>query len=288
MLCPKCARLVRAPILGRQRIVSGTIACRFEKDPGGSNINNRDPRFDRGRDLGPRVNERIRVREILVIDDLGNKLGPMTPREAVEIARSRGLDLVEVAPTAQPPVCRIVDYGKYKYEQGKKDRDAAKKQRQAAEIKGMTLRPGTDDHDLDFKIKNILKFLGDGDKVKVTVRFRSREMTHPEFAQASLQKIVDAVTESAVGIVERPATMEGKQMIMVLSPSKEVTKKPSGPAVPKAKPAPKAVTGEGQTEAPKAEGEGDAEGSAPTEETPSSSAEAPVSPANDTPAEPSE
>lgn len=269
--------LCKAAISGDKGIVASTIVCWCENDPGGSNINNRDPRFDRGRDLGPRVNERIRVREILVIDDLGNKLGPMTPREALEIARSRGLDLVEVAPTAQPPVCRIVDYGKYKYEQGKKDRDAAKKQRQAAEIKGMTLRPGTDDHDLDFKIKNILKFLGDGDKVKVTVRFRSREMTHPEFAQASLQKIVDAVTESAVGIVERPATMEGKQMIMVLSPSKEVTKKPAGPAVPKAKPVPKAVTGEGQTESPKSEDQdAPAEASAPVAEAPVPVAEAVV------------
>ncbi|MBC8143892.1 MAG: translation initiation factor IF-3 [Armatimonadetes bacterium] len=219
------------------------IVARFEtvrrETFGGRNINH-NPRYDRGRDLGPRVNERIRVREILVIDDQGNKLGPMTPREALDIARGRGLDLVEVAPTAQPPVCRIVDYGKYKYEQGKKDRDAAKKQRQAAEIKGMTLRPGTDDHDLDFKIKNIIKFLGDGDKVKVTVRFRSREMTHPEFAQASLKKIVDMMTEAAVGIVERPATMEGKQMIMVLAPAKETApKKPAGGSgVPKEKPAP--------------------------------------------------
>ncbi len=163
----------------------------------------------------------------------------MTPREALEIARGRGLDLVEVAPTAQPPVCRIVDYGKYKYEQGKKDRDAAKKQRQAAEIKGMTLRPGTDDHDLDFKIKNIIKFLGDGDKVKVTVRFRSREMTHPEFAQASLKRIVDMMTEANVGIVERPATMEGKQMIMVLAPAKETApKKPAGGSGSGSKPAP--------------------------------------------------
>lgn len=205
------------------------------------NINNRDPRgYDRGRDLGPRVNERIRVREILVIDEMGNKLGAMSPRDAVDIARSRGYDLVEVAPNAQPPVCRIVDYGKYKYEQGKKDREAAKKQRQAAEIKGMTLRPGTDDHDLDFKIKNIVKFLGDGEKVKVTVRFRSREMSHPEFAQASLNKIVAAAIDSGVGAVERPATMEGKQMILVLSPTRDATKKPTpntGPKTPKEKPA---------------------------------------------------
>ena len=223
-----------------------TTLSRRRENFGGRNINH-NPRYDRGRDLGPRVNERIRVREILVIDDQGNKLGPMSPREALEIARGRGLDLVEVAPTAQPPVCRIVDYGKYRYEQGKKDRDAAKKQRQAAEIKGMTLRPGTDDHDLDFKIKNILKFLGDGDKVKVTVRFRSREMTHPEFAQASLKKIVDSVIESNVGIVERPATMEGKQMIMVLAPAKD-TAPPKKPGAPKEKPmpapAPKATIGD--------------------------------------------
>ena len=146
----------------------------------------------------------------------------MTPREAVDIARSRGLDLIEVAANANPPVCRILDYGKFKYEQGKRDREAAKKQRQS-EMKGMTLRPGTDDHDLDFKIKNIVKFLADGDKVKVTVRFKSREMTHPEFARAALDKIVQSVQTAAVGVVERPALMEGKQMIMILAPAREGT-----------------------------------------------------------------
>ena len=134
----------------------------------------------------------------------------MTPREAIDVARSRGLDLIEVAATANPPVCRILDYGKFKYEQGKRDREAAKKQRQS-EMKGMTLRPGTDDHDLDFKIKNIVKFLADGDKVKVTVRFKSREMTHPEFARAALDKIVQSVQTAAVGVVERPALMEASR-----------------------------------------------------------------------------
>ncbi|MES2462585.1 MAG: translation initiation factor IF-3 [Armatimonadota bacterium] len=170
--------------------------------------------------MGPRVNDRIRAREVLVIDDAGNKQGPMTPREALDMARERGLDLIEVAPNAQPPVCRIQDYGKFKYEQGKREREAAKKQRQS-EMKGMTLRPGTDDHDLDFKIKNVVKFLADGDKVKVTVRFRSREMSHPEFAQAALNKIVAAISEAAVGVVERPALMEGRQMIMILAPARE-------------------------------------------------------------------
>jgi translation initiation factor IF-3 len=186
--------------------------------------------------MGPRVNDRIlyRTREVRVVDDVGGQLGIMSPREALDIAREKGLDLIEVAPNAQPPVCRIMDYGKFKYEQGKKEREAAKKQRQS-EMKGMTLRPGTDDHDLDIKTKNILKFLADGDKVKVTVRFRSREMSHPEFAQAALNKIVVAVQEAAVGVVERPALMEGRQMILILAPQRDATKKPAPPkpAAPK-------------------------------------------------------
>jgi translation initiation factor IF-3 len=190
--------------------------------------------------MGPRVNERIRVREVRVIDDEGNNLGVMSPREGVEVARSRGLDLIEVSPDANPPVCRITDYGKYKYELGKREREQAKKQRQAAELKGMTLRPGTDDHDLDFKIKNIVKFLGEGHKVKVTVRFRSREMSHPEFAQASLQKIVEAAQQAGVGQVERHPIMEGRQMIMVLAPVSG-DKAPAKPQQPKpaAAPAPR-------------------------------------------------
>ena len=170
--------------------------------------------------MGTRINERIRAREVRVIDEAGGQLGVMDPRDALAMARERGLDLIEVAANAQPPVCRIMDYGKFKYEQGKREREAAKKQRQS-EMKGMTLRPGTDDHDLDFKIKNIVKFLGDGDKVKVTVRFRSREMSHPEFARAALDKIVAAVQSATVGIVERPAIMEGRQMILILAPARE-------------------------------------------------------------------
>ena len=208
-------------------------------------INNRDPRgFDRNRDTGLRINERIRVREVRVVDEVGGQMGVMTPREALDIARARGFDLIEVAPTAQPPVCRIMDYGKYKYEQGKRDRETAKKQRQS-EMKGMTLRPGTDDHDLDFKIKNVVKFLADGDKVKVTVRFRSREMSHPEFARAALDKIIAAVTEAAVGVVERPALMEGRQMILILAPQREGatgTAAPKKPAAPKPASAPKVAT----------------------------------------------
>lgn len=192
-------------------------------------INNRDSRgFDRNRDFGPRINDRIRVREVRVIDEIGGQLGIMTPREALDIARGKGLDLIEVAPNANPPVCRIMDYGKYKYEQGKREREAAKKQRQS-EMKGMTLRPGTDDHDLDIKIKNILRFLAEGDKVKVTIRFRSREMSHPEFAYASMNKISSSVQAAGVGTIERAPLMEGRQMIMILSPVRDsgATKKPA-------------------------------------------------------------
>ena len=195
--------------------------------------------------MGLRINERIRVREIRVIDEAGGQLGIMTPREALDMARERGLDLIEVAPNAQPPVCRIMDYGKYKYEQGKREREAAKKQRQS-EMKGMTLRPGTDEHDLDIKTKNIVKFLADGDKVKVTVRFRSREMAHPEFAQRSLQRIVDTVVAAGVGGVERVPLMEGRQMILILAPQRDsapaaggAPKKPAAPSAPRPAPAPR-------------------------------------------------
>lgn len=160
------------------------------------------------------------MREVRVVDEAGEQLGVMTPREALDIARARGFDLIEVAPNAQPPVCRIMDYGKFKYEQGKREREASRKQRQS-EMKGMTLRPGTDEHDLDIKTKNIVKFLADGDKVKVTVRFRSREMAHPEFAQRSLQRIVDTVQTAGVGAVERAPLMEGRQMILILAPQRD-------------------------------------------------------------------
>jgi translation initiation factor IF-3 len=174
--------------------------------------------------MGPRMNDRIRAREVRVIDENGEQLGVMAPSEALGIARERELDLIEVAPNAQPPVCRIIDYGKWKYEQGKRDKEQRQRQRQS-ELKGMTLTPRIDDHDLEMKSKNILRFLRDGDKVKITVRFKWRELAHPEFAIANLKKITDAMTAEGVGQIERPAVLEGRQMIMVLSPVKDVTKK---------------------------------------------------------------
>ena len=162
-----------------------------------------------------RVNERIRSRECRLIDDAGGQVGIVDVRDALRMAREKGLDLIEVAPTAQPPVCKIMDYGKYKYEQGKRDREARKKQH-FSEVKGIRLKPDTDEHDFQFKLKHVQKFLQEGDKVKITVIFRSREITHPEFARKNLDRIVEATADMAA--VEKPAGMEGRTMTLILSP----------------------------------------------------------------------
>jgi len=136
-------------------------------------------------------------------------------REALAMARGKGLDLIEVAPTAAPPVCKIMDFGKYKYDQGKRDREARKKQH-VSEMKGIKMRPGIDEHDFQFKLKHVQKFLTDGDKVKITVIFRSREITHPEIARRSLDRITQETAEIAV--MEKPPGMEGRTMTMILTP----------------------------------------------------------------------
>jgi translation initiation factor IF-3 len=136
-------------------------------------------------------------------------------RDALAMARAKGLDLIEIAPTAVPPVCKIMDYGKHKYDQGKRERDARKKQH-VSELKGIKMRPGIDEHDFQFKLKHALKFLQDGDKVKVTVIFRSREITHPEIARRSLERFAEEIAE--VGTVEKSPMMEGRTMTMFLAP----------------------------------------------------------------------
>ncbi len=172
-----------------------------------------------------RVNEQIlrgpretRVRDVRVIDDEGQALGILSARDALILAQEKGLDLIEVAPQAQPPVCRIMDYGKYKYEQGKREREQHKKQKQG-ELKDIRIDPRygmIGDHDLQVKVKNIIKFLEDGDKVKVVFRFSGRQITHPELGKQKLDEIIGMVAN--VGQVERPPSMEGRLMIMILSP----------------------------------------------------------------------
>jgi len=164
---------------------------------------------------GPRTNERIRVPEVRVIGPDGEMLGIMETRDAQRFARERELDLVEVNPKAHPPVCKVMDYGKYKYEE-KKQQNEARKRQTTVELKEIKLRPKTDDHDVDFKIKHVRRFLEEGDKVKLTCRFRGREITHPETAQRQLELIAEAVTD--IGMVETAGRMEGRTMTMIIGP----------------------------------------------------------------------
>jgi translation initiation factor IF-3 len=161
------------------------------------------------------LNHRIRVPEVRVVDADGNQLGVMATRDALARAREQGLDLVEVAPTAQPPVCRILDYGKHKYDEAKKQRQA-RKNAHNVEIKGIRLRSGTDTHDIAFKLKDAIRFLEEGHKVQVTLLFRGRETAHPEVARAQMDRLVEGVRD--VGVVERPPSMEGRRMTMLLTP----------------------------------------------------------------------
>jgi translation initiation factor IF-3 len=165
-----------------------------------------------------RINERIRVPEVRVIGSENEQLGIMPTREALARAREEGLDLVEVAANAAPPVARIMDYGKFKYEQSKKAKETRRKAKQI-EVKEVKMRPKIDEHDYDFKTRNAKKFLQEGDKVKMTIMFRGREMAHTEFGIRILEKVAADVADSAV--VERPPKIEGRNMTMILSPKPE-------------------------------------------------------------------
>ncbi|MEM7133222.1 MAG: translation initiation factor IF-3 [Chloroflexota bacterium] len=165
-----------------------------------------------------RVNHRIRANEVRVIAADGEQLGILSTREALSIAEEQELDLVEVAPNANPPVCRLMDYGKYLYEKQKRERDARKTQKQV-EIKEVRLRPKTDDHDVGVVLKKIRKFVGDGAKVRVRIRFRGREIAHPEVARNLLKRVSDAVTD--VADIESMPSFEGRSMIMILGPTKQ-------------------------------------------------------------------
>jgi len=159
----------------------------------------------------------IRAPEIRVIDAEGQQLGVMTPDDAIQKAEEVGLDLVEVAPAARPPVCRIMDYGRYKYEQKKK---SGKGKGHTASLKEVKLRPRTDQHDLDFKLKNARRFLLDGDKVKITVMYRGRELVHREIGRKQLDRVVELL--GPIAVVESLPRMEGRLLSMILVPNREV------------------------------------------------------------------
>jgi translation initiation factor IF-3 len=164
---------------------------------------------------GPRINDEIRVPQVRLIDDAGEMIGVMSAREALIRAYDVGLDLVEISPNAVPPVCKILDYGKYKYEQQKKANEARKKQK-VVEIKEIKVRPNIDDHDYDVKMKQMRNFIGEGDKVKVTLRFRGREMAHQELGVKVLERIRNDLTELVK--VEQMPKLENRQMVMVVAP----------------------------------------------------------------------
>jgi len=164
---------------------------------------------------GPRINEDIRVREVQLIDQHGTNHGPTDIQKAIALAQEAGLDLVEIAPNSVPPVCKLLDYGKYKYQAQKKAAEARKKQK-VVEIKEIKVRPMIDDHDYDVKMRAMQRFFEEGDKVKITCRFRGREMAHQELGARLLARIKDDVT--TIAKVEQDAKFEGRQMVMVLAP----------------------------------------------------------------------
>ncbi|MGQ9548433.1 MAG: translation initiation factor IF-3 [Roseiflexus sp.] len=165
-----------------------------------------------------RINNRIRAREVRLIDENGAQVGIVPIRDALSMAEERGLDLVEVAPNAVPPVCRILDYGKFRYEQSKKEREARKNQKQV-EVKQIRLEPKTDEHDLEVKAKQARRFLLEGDKVKFNLRFRGREIFHQEIGMDMLERMAEELRD--ISVVEQRPTMEGRVLTLLLAPNQK-------------------------------------------------------------------
>lgn len=172
-----------------------------------------------------RINAMIRVPEVRLIGPEGDQLGVVSVQAALQQAQDVGLDLVEISPTAKPPVCKIMDYGKFRFEEEKRQKDSRKRQK-IIKIKEVKFRPITDEHDFEYKIKNGIKFLERGDKVKFTVRFRGREMAHEEFGMRVIEKVRELVQQSVAVIEEKKAAFEGRNLIMVMAPAKKTAKRP--------------------------------------------------------------
>ncbi len=204
---------------------------------GGGGFQPRPPRYPK-RDLTKfntdehRINDRIRVPQVRLIDQNGEQKGVVSTTDAMQMAREALLDLVEISPNAAPPVCKILDYGKFKYEKKKKDHEANKKQ-VVVKVKEVQLRPNTDEHDLDYKFKNVRTFLEEGDKAKITMMFRGREVAYVDGGYKTMRRLIEELGELA--IVEAPPKLEGKKLIMVIGPNpkaKKMIPKVSKPKVP--------------------------------------------------------
>ena len=172
----------------------------------------------------------IRVQEVSVIGDDGESLGTIPTEEAISMAEDRSLDLVEVAPNANPPVCRIMDYGKHKYKASKKAHEAKKNQK-IVHVKEVKFRPNTDQHDFDFKLKHVQRFLENGDKAKVVIFFKGREIIHREFGQRVLERVAEKTED--IAIIEQSAKQEGRTLVMILAPKNVKTKKGTQLQAPK-------------------------------------------------------
>jgi translation initiation factor IF-3 len=198
--------------------VDGTsvrYAAIVEKTEGDCNIRKPMKAAPEREATGPRINEHIRVREIRLIDETGENVGVMATIDARVRAHEVGLDLVEISPDANPPVCKILDYGKYKFQEQKKAAEARKNQK-VVELKEIKMRPGIDDHDYDVKMKSIRRFFEEGDKVKITLRFRGREMAHTNLGMEVLKRVKTDI--ETIAKVESEPRFEGRQMIMILAP----------------------------------------------------------------------
>jgi translation initiation factor IF-3 len=192
----------------------------FNRGPsggGGGRFGDRDNKFRKGKrdDGGLRVNGEIYSPQVRLIDETGQMVGVMSSREALQIAEARGLDLLEIAPNANPPTCKIMDYGKWKYENKKKEKEAKKKQT-VITVKEIQVRPRTDDHDIDVKVRHARRFLLDGDKVKVNLRFMGRELAHQEYGIKQLRRVEQLLND--VALVETSPRVEGKQAFLLLAP----------------------------------------------------------------------
>ncbi len=168
-----------------------------------------------------RLNEEIRVKEVRLISESGEQLGIVSIREAMDLAQEKELDLVEVAPSAKPPVCRLMDYGKYRFEQSKREKEARKKQR-IISIKEVKMRPNIEEHDFQVKAKNARKFLSGGDKVKLTIMFRGREITHPDIGERLSLKLTEQLSD--ISTIEKMPKVEGRNMVTILVPKLEQEK----------------------------------------------------------------
>ena len=192
-----------------------TVCFQFKNHLRKNEIARRPHNAPPSRDTGPRINDRISNPEIRLIGAEGENVGLVSPLRGIELAEAAGLDLVEISPNANPPVCKIMDFGKFKYEQQKRESEARKKQK-IIEVKEVKFRPGTDTNDYDVKMRNVYKFLANGDKVKITLRFRGREMAHLNLGRELLERVAEDVKEE--GKVENMPKMEGRQMIMMIGP----------------------------------------------------------------------